>query len=609
MRRKYTADFETLVDENETRVWAYSICEIGNIDNFIYGNNIDDFMDWCADPIRNNVVYFHNLKFDSSFILNWLFRNGFTWIKDRKERTDKTFTTLISSMGVFYSIEIYFSVGKYPNKVTIYDSMKILPFSVKKIAEDFHLPIKKGEIDYKKYREVGYKLTNEEIDYIRNDVTIVAMALKSMFDNNLNKMTIGSDALKNYKETNKRFDKFFPELPLITDTEIRKSYRGGFTYLNPIYKDEIVENETVLDINSLYPYVLAKKLLPFGKPVYFEGQYKKSSFYPLYIQSLYCSFKIKEGKIPTIQIKKNPNFMPNEYITDTHGEIYKLYLTNIDLKLFFEQYEVDDIEYTGGFKFKGQEGLFTRYVEKWTLEKINAKKQKNYAMYIISKLLLNSLYGKFAKNPKQRSKIPYLEEGVLKFIMGDIEEGKGLYIPIGSFVTSYARELTIRSSQKIRDYSVKKYGKDSYIYSDTDSIHTFNLSDEELLNLVDIDDYRLGAFKIEEKARRGKYIRQKCYIQEVIIDEVTYNQAMNNDELDEEEKNAYKKDEEGYYVLRCTIAGLPKDIGQRYVNFNNFKEGYTLSASDTTKKHKLGYKQVKGGVVLVDTDFTIKENK
>lgn len=27
--RKFTADFETTVDENDCRVWAYAICEIG----------------------------------------------------------------------------------------------------------------------------------------------------------------------------------------------------------------------------------------------------------------------------------------------------------------------------------------------------------------------------------------------------------------------------------------------------------------------------------------------------------------------------------------------------------------------------------------------------
>ena len=65
--------------------------------------------------------------------------------------------------------------------------MKILNFSVDKIAKDFDLPVNKLELDYDTYRKVGHKLTKHEIEYIKNDVVIVAMALDIMFkekDNN-----------------------------------------------------------------------------------------------------------------------------------------------------------------------------------------------------------------------------------------------------------------------------------------------------------------------------------------------------------------------------------------------------------------------------------------
>lgn len=59
--RKFTADFETNVSETDCRVWAYAIYEIG-VDNFIYGNSIDDFMTWCNDKKENYTIYFHNLR-------------------------------------------------------------------------------------------------------------------------------------------------------------------------------------------------------------------------------------------------------------------------------------------------------------------------------------------------------------------------------------------------------------------------------------------------------------------------------------------------------------------------------------------------------------------
>ena len=253
--RKYTADFETNVNENDCRIWAYATFEIGSEDNFTYGNNMEDFINWCANPKQNFIVYFHNLKFDSEYIISYLLKNGYTHIEDKKDKEDKTFTTLISGMGQFYCLEIYFTVKdkRHINKVKIYDSYKILDFSVDYIAKEFDLPIRKLEIDYKEFREVGHELTREEVDYIRNDVEIMARALKIMFDYGLTNMTIGSCALNNYRKKMKYFNQYYPTLDLDIDDYIRQSYKGGFTYLNPIYKEEVVHNGIVLDVNSLYP--------------------------------------------------------------------------------------------------------------------------------------------------------------------------------------------------------------------------------------------------------------------------------------------------------------------------------------------------------------------
>lgn len=577
--RKFTADFETTTDPNDCRVWAYAICEIGNINNFYYGNSIDEFIEFCKNKRENYVLYFHNLKFDGEYIFNYLLNNDYKCIKDKKDREDKTFTTLISDTGQFYSIEIFFETKnkKHINKVTIYDSLKILNFSVDKIAKDFNLPIRKLELDYHAKREIGHILTEEEIDYIKNDVEIMARALEFMFNENLKKMTIGSDALHNYKEMNTNFSKYFPLLPYQIDLDIRRSYKGGFTYLNEVYKEKETEKGIVLDVNSLYPSVMKYEKLPFGEPLYFEGEYKEDKLYSLYIQTFSCSFELKEGKIPSIQIKNNLSFVPNEYVKSSKGDIVTLTFTNVDLKLFFENYNVYDLTYHSGWKFKGIKGLFTQYIDYWSEKKINAKKEKNNVLYIISKLMLNSLYGKFGLNPNVQSKYPYLnEEGIVKYKMYPKEIRDSIYIPVASFITSYARNKTIRTSQAIKDYTIKNYNKDYYIYSDTDSIHLLDIDENILKSFVDIDDYKLGAWKIESKFIKGKYIRQKCYI------ELGYDDKLN-----------------------VTIAGLPKKLG-KYITFENFNKGLQILASDTEKEHKLTFKHVKGGVILADTDFSIK---
>lgn len=577
MIKCYTADFETTTDINDCRVWAYAVCEIGDFNNFSYGNNIESFIDFCKDKKHNYNIYFHNLKYDGEYIFSYLLKNGYELIEDKKERREKTFTCLISDTGQFYSIEIYFEVkNKKVNKVTIFDSLKILNFSVDKIAKAFDLPIRKLKIDYKAKRPIGHILTKEEVEYIRNDVEIMARALKFMFDLGLNKMTIGADALAYYKKNCKYFLKYFPQLPYEIDGEIRRSYKGGFTYLNDKYKGKEVGKGLVLDVNSLYPSVLKYEELPFGEPQFFEGQYKENKLYPLYVQTFTCIFELKENKIPSIQLKNNMSFIPNEYIKSSNGELVTLTLTNIDLELFFMQYDVTHITYHAGFMFKGIKGLFTEYVDHWTEMKIKSKKENNKPMYMTAKLLLNSLYGKFGLNPNTRSKYPYLdEEGVVRYYLTPLEIRKALYIPIATFVTSYARRKTILTSNAIKEYTLNKYNDDYYIYSDTDSIHLKYLPEEELKQFVDIDDYRLGAWKMESTFTRGKYLRQKCYIEE-----------------NEEE-------------LNVTVAGLPKTLA-KYINFNNFEQGLSLLADDKEIDHKLTFKHVNGGVLLVDTDFTIK---
>lgn len=156
------------------------------------------------------------------------------------------------------------------------------------------------------------------------------------------------------------------------------------------------------------PSVMYDKAMPFDTPEYFEGEYKEDKQYPLYIQMLTCSFKIKKNKIPTIQIKKHLSFLENEYLTSSGNEIVSLVLTSVDLKLFKEHYNLYEVKYKGGWKFKAITGLFTKYIDKWIKVKNEATISENGGMRQLAKLQLNSLYGKFATKIVSRRKIPFL---------------------------------------------------------------------------------------------------------------------------------------------------------------------------------------------------------
>lgn len=248
----------------------------------------------------------------------------------------------------------------------------------------------------------------------------------------------------------------------------------------------------------------------FGEPIFFEGEYQEDKLYDLYVISFSCIFEIKENKIPSIQIKNNLGFIPTDYVKSSNGDIVTLCLTNIDFELFKKQYNISYIKFHSGWKFKSVKGLFTQYIKYWTERKIQSKKDENGSIYLISKLMLNSLYGKFGLNPNVRGKYPTLDENEIiryKFYKQEIRES--IYIPVATFITSYARRKTIETSQKIRDYSMKKYKKDLYVYSDTDSIHCLFEDGKELQDIIEIDDYQLGYWKEESHFVRRKIFTTK----------------------------------------------------------------------------------------------------
>jgi len=563
-RKKYVGDFETTTTPEDVRVWASCLVDIDTSETAFIGNDIESFFDFLKD--KNTVVYFHNLKFDGEFILSYLLKNKY---KHNDSKKPKTFETLITDTGLFYSITVYFEKkNKQYKKVVFYDSYKKLPFKVSVISKAFELEDEKLEIDYQAYRPRGHVLTEQERQYIVNDCRIVAQALKIQLSKGLTKMTNASDALNGYKEiiSKSNFERWFPVLPLHIDSDMRKAYKGGFTYLNPKYKDKRVRGGVTFDVNSLYPSVMYNCLLPWGYPIFFEGQYVPDERYPLYIVHLTCRFRLKKDHIPTLQIKSGFRYVQTEYLTTNvsiengkeNDDPVELYLTNVDYELLKDHYELYDVEYINGWKFKGVHGLFKEYIDYWG----HIKETTTGAMRQLAKLMLNSLYGKFATNPKTRKKIPLIDsEGVVRYTLDKEEYKDPVYTVMGCFITAYARDKTIRSAQSVYD---------RFIYADTDSLH---LEGTEIPDILDIHPTRLGAWKHEGTFCDSLFIRAKTYME------------------------SYQK-EDGSINTVVTCAGMPDNVKES-VTYENFHSGSSFSG-------KLLPKRYEGGIVLTDTLFTIK---
>lgn len=550
----FVCDFETEVNIERTYVWAYAFVGLwDDQDHVIMGTSIDSFIEEIFKPVYNNgIFFFHNLKFDGEFILYWLLKHGFAHTTEKRLNNGE-FSTLITDMGKFYILKV-----RYNNiTITFQDSFAIIPLSVAQMAKAFGMDISKLHIEYTDHREEGGQLTDDDKEYITYDILIVQKGLQYFFDQNLNKITLGSDALADFKSiiTSKKFDTYFPKPAY--DKDIRRSYKGGFSYVKEDIAGKTIGNGIVLDVNSLYPSRMYYCELPYGEGKYFEGEYIKDEVYNLYIQSITCIFEIKENYLPTIQIKNSRSFANNEYLKNSNGQEVLLTLTSVDLKLFFEHYNVYNLEFHGGWKFKSSTEIFKPFIDKWMAIKIEASRTGNLGLRTLAKLMLNNLYGKFALNPKVTSKIPYLdsEKDIVRYHLADPTDREPIYIPVATFITAHARYYTISSAQKVYD---------RFCYADTDSLH---LIGTDLPNL-DIDDDKLGAWKLEKTFTRAKFVRQKTYIEEV------------NEKLE------------------ITCAGMPSTCYDQ-VTWDNFEKGSVYGG-------KLMPKHVPGGIVLVEKEFTIR---
>lgn len=580
--KTFVADFETTKYKDDCRVWGFGYCDIEKIDEKHFGTNIDDFMAWCSNKRENFKVLFHRLEFDGQFIISWLLNHNFKHTKDQSERKSQTFNTLINSKGIFYQIEVIFErKGKTINKVTFQNSFNLIPLAVDKIANAFKMPISKLQLDYDAERELNHELTEEEKAYISNDIEIVARAVKSFYDMGLDRMTIGSCALKEYREliTENRFKIFFPASTEY-DHDIRESYKGGYSFLEPDCEGKLINEGIVLDINSTHSESMYSCELPHGTPIFYKGEYKPDPLYPLYIQVIRCQFELKEGHIPTITTRFGSEFGAVEYLRDSGGVEKTLYLTSVDLEMFFKHYDVYNEEYYGGWKFKAVTGLFDEYIEKWSGLKIKAKEQENWDLYEIAKRMLNALYGKLGTSPQVKSKVPYLKKnGVVDYKDADPREIDGVYLPMATFITSYSRQRIINAFQSLKNDYIAGKTRAKPIYTDTDSLHIqLNGEDKEtfLKNCgLKIHNTELGSFKVEGEFTQAKFLRSKCYIE-----------------------NFRAKDSEDY-KMKITVAGMPESCYEN-VTFNNFKIGATYQG-------KLSPVRVPGGVILGDIDFTIKK--
>ncbi len=564
-RRIWVADFETTTTAEDCRTWGWGICSVNNPENVEFGGDIRSFIERISG--ESSITYFHNLGFDGSFILDHLFREGYDFTDERTVGV-KEFKTLISKMGKFYSITVRWENG---HLTEFRDSLKKLPMSVRNVAKAFKLAQVKGEIDYHSSRPVGWVMTDEERMYVKNDVQIVARALQVQIKEGMTKLTVGADSLAQFKSLmGKDFERHFPVLSTSIDAEIRRAYRGGWAHVNEKHRGQIVGKGQVFDVNSLYPWVMKTKVLPYGEPVYRpRGIPETSEEYPLFIACITFVAKLKPNHLPCIQIKNSSMFTPTEYVKEV-PEPTTMYVTNVDLQLWEDHYDLEILAYNGSWHFQGVRGFFDDYINHW----MEIKETAEGGRRLIAKLHLNSLYGKFATNPDVTAKIPIFDEekDIVRLIEGPEDKRNPVYTGMGVFITSYARDLTVRTAQ---DHF------DRFIYADTDSLHL--LIGTGTGKSFKVHPSELGAWKREYGFKAGLFIRPKAYTE------------LGDENYHGDVKCKCENPSDDHFLTH--IAGMPETIATQ-ITFDSYRDGATFEG-------KLAPQRVPGGIVLRDVGFTL----
>lgn len=618
--KHFVADFETTVydGQKETEVWSAAIVELfreTTPENVTVLGSMDDFLSYLRSMKKNCILWFHNLRFDGSFIVDHLLRKGYehTNIKDSLMRK-KQFKTLISEQQRWYSVKIKF--GKH--MIEFRDSAKMAPLTVEQCGDAYKTKYRKLTMEYKGRRYAHCPISPIEMDYIKNDVLVMKEVMEHFYLQGFTSLTIGSCCVKVFKEmfndwamgNEKLYDAFFPDLKQYKNFDLHyfnckdafeytyRFYKGAWCYKNPAVR-KVDEPGIIVDKTSMYPSHMDSTVhrhpYAIGLPTFFKGkppQDKLDSENYVVMVQLKCQFKLKPRHFPMIQIKNSFLYKGNVWrenskfdISDRQvakcikaGKIVTpsptLYLSEPEYRLFLESYDIWDDEYIGGCYYRAVYGIFDDYVERFRKEKETTTGGKR----TIAKLCSNGFYGKLATSDDSSYLIPVLnkERDCLDFDIV-VENKKDTFaIQSGLLVTAYARVDMVTTAN--RHY-------DRFNYGDTDSMHLSGLEEPD----VEIHPTKYGAWKIEGRYRRAVYLRQKTYAEELI--NTKYEGLLNEKQTDEFEWN-------------ITCAGMPnkskKMFVMKYDPWEDFCEGTQIGG-------KLVPKRIHGGTILEETTFTIHE--
>jgi hypothetical protein len=485
-------------------------------------------------------IYIHNLSnFDGIFLLKHL------------TEIPQSILSPVIKDGKMISLTFSWFANERSNKSYSFefrDSLLMLPSSLAKLAKSFQFEDKGifpydfaneapldyiGEIpsikyfgdltlkDYNLYRENYpnnvWNLREETIKYCELDCVLLWKIIDKfnelIFDKyslNIHRFpTLPSLAFGIFRGHYLKSD----TIPLINGQmyhEIRSGYTGGHTDVYKTYGENIHR----YDVNSLYPFVMSKFPSPVGAPSYFEGDITKFEENP---------FGFFEVEVTSPSNMERPLLQTR---VKTSGGMRTMAPLGSWRDMIYSEEMKEYLKY--GYTFKVLRGylfergfIFTDYVN--DLYKIKQSHSKDDPMYLISKLLMNSLYGRFGMTPNLVEHA-IIDNSLLEDFLSkkefdvieclDLKNGKNLIsyqsseenvsadtppnvnIAIAASITAYAR---VHMSQFLADPTLQIY------YTDTDSIDVKGNLPSRFIGPA------LGQLKVEDIFDEAIFLAPKVY--------------------------------------------------------------------------------------------------
>ena len=591
--RVFVYDLESHNDEesiklNQTGVWLSAFIDENSKleDDSNYYYDVESFLDRLEQettqkrtrynrPCNNILVYVFNLEHEWSFLLPVILKRGFVW--DDTLKSDYSYrSTSTKSCSSVWSATLRFKNGPGFGLCEFRDLSKFYRGSLRRVAEEYGLETKKGEINYKINRRHNYTPTKEEKEYVFKDCRVcVDLLLKNINDKSFFKnLSLSSYSTQNMinkgfskkRKPYKTFRKYFPELGEEETKMLRQGYEGGLCYVTPNFQYKTIKARIGhIDAHQMHPSSAYMFKYPYGKGIYFKGNNLPKDNYYQYLLRIKVSYTSK--KLDCVIKLINVAFCDD----------YELVVWSFELPNMERCYDNFSYKIIDGYAYKVAFLPWRDYYKENYDKRHLAKLEQDVYMVQRYKDLNNMSYGKLNERQKDISYENYIDElGAINSIEHartfKTEEkalnAKYTYLPVGTSVPAHSKVRLINMAFFI--------GWEYIIYMDTDSLFfLLNERTEEALKKINLND-ELGGWGREADITEAEFSAPKRY--KVIEDgKLSVKMAGVNFITDKEHKGMYETPEGTYKPF--SLEGVDIDKGR-------FK----------TK----GSKRAKGGRLIVD---------